>query len=385
MRLRILLILEIILALPLGLCSLALSDKDIGDDIHIWPTPVLGPEDDIGLNMDNFGGGIVGIFGQIRFESTGIKLEETHTQNMVKIRDIAPATLTPFSIERGNTATFSFTNTDSQSVDWYIFAAVCTQPSSKQDSTPLLDAYVSDLALRFLGKVKALGQSTENASVQYNDTLKNGVFNSHFSVEASGTISVDIIAPNYDDNSWDGAWTGQIFAALYQFDGTGDLLDTTIVDTDSSSVLLATGALSNATTNPPYDMYVYDDNNNSIRSLNGSYCAITRGGFAVQSSNTSIMTTLLGNNTREIMFAEGLNSASRYQAYVVEGNSTISGTGVIQGFVEFTTKTSKSLCKHYFTIATDLIRRPDLPTNIWPRLLRRSRLRGAVKYFSESR
>ncbi|KAK9387070.1 stretch-activated Ca2+-permeable channel component-domain-containing protein [Lipomyces mesembrius] len=342
MRLTILLILEIILALPLVLCSLALSDKDIDDEIHIWPTPGLGPEDDIGLNMDNLVGGIVGLFGQFRFESTGMKLEETPTQNMVKIRDIAPATLTPFSIARGNSATFSFTNTDSQSVDWYIYAAVCTQPSSTQDSTPLLDAYVSDLALRFVGKVKALGQSTENASVQYNDTLKNGVLNSHFSVEASGTISVDIIAPYYDDNSWDGGWTGQIFAALYQFDGTGDTLDTTIVDTDSSSVLLATGTLSNTTTSPPYDMYVYEDNNYSIRSLNGSYCAITSGGFAVQASNTSIMTTLLGSSTREIMFAEGLNSASSYQAYVVEGNFTISGTGVIKDFVEFTTKTNST-------------------------------------------
>ncbi|KAK9240224.1 stretch-activated Ca2+-permeable channel component-domain-containing protein [Lipomyces kononenkoae] len=323
------------------MCLLALTHDAKRDQNYIWPVPVVGAKDDIGLSVDYFGEDIAGLLGQVRFESTGLKVEEEYSQNLVEIRDIAPATVTPFSIGRGNVATFSFPNSGSQTVEWYISAAICTQPSSTQGSTPL-DAYAADLSLRFVGRLQALDQSPADASIQDNDTLVNGVFYSHFSVEPSAIVSVDIIAPNYDDNSWDGSWTGQILATIYQFNGTGDTLNTTVVDTDASSVLLATGTLSNTTAAPPYGAYVYNDDNNSVRSLNGSYCAVTSGNFAAQASNTSIMTTLLGNTTREVIFAEGLNSASKYQAYVVEANSTLSGTGVVRDMVEFTTKTNST-------------------------------------------
>ncbi|KAK9369739.1 stretch-activated Ca2+-permeable channel component-domain-containing protein [Lipomyces kononenkoae] len=343
MRLMVLWYLEMILALLPGVnCFLThTTDETKSDDNHIWPVPVLGAEDDISVSVDYFGEDVAGLFGQVRLESTGIKLEDEFGQNLVQIRDIAPATVTPFSIDRAGMATFSFSNSGSQSVAWYISAAICTQPSSTNGSMPL-DAYTVDLSVRFVGRLQALGQSPADASIQYNDTLVNGVFYSHFSVEPSAIVSIDIIAPGYDDSSWVGSWSGQILATLYQLNGTSDSLNTTVVDTDSSSVLVATGTLSNTTTTPPYDAYVYDDDNNSVRSLNGSYCAIASGGFAAQASNISIMTTLLGNTTREIMFAEGLDSDSRYQAYVVEANSTLSGTGLVWDVVEFTTKTNST-------------------------------------------
>ncbi|KAK9245424.1 stretch-activated Ca2+-permeable channel component-domain-containing protein [Lipomyces tetrasporus] len=340
MRIRILPSLGIILALTLGPCS-AEYIQDVSDDVYVWP--VSGAViDTIGFNMDNLGGDMSDLFGQVRFESTGMMLEEASVPKVLPIRDIGQPMLTPISIAKGTTTSYSFPNTDGQSVDLYISAATCMQPSSAQGSTLPMDAYVSDLALRFVGKLRGLGQSADEASVKYNDTFKNGVFYSQFSVQESETVLIEIIAPNYDDNSWSGGWTGQILATRYQSDGAGDTLNMTIVDTDASSVLLVTGALSAPTSSPPYSMYVYDDGNNSIRSLNGSYCAITSGSFAAQAINTSITSTLLGNNTREIMFAQGLEPANDYQAYIVEANSSVSGTGVIHDVVAFTTKTNST-------------------------------------------
>ncbi|KAK9321641.1 stretch-activated Ca2+-permeable channel component-domain-containing protein [Lipomyces orientalis] len=340
MRISILASLGSILALTLGPCSADEFIKAVSDDAYLWP--MSGAVfDTIGFHMDNLGGDMSDLSGQVRFESAGMTLEQASMPGVL-IRDIGQPMVTRLSLAKGTTTSYSFPNTDGQSVDLYISASTCIQPSSAQSSNLSMDAYVSDLALRFVGKLQLSGQSADEASVKYNDTFKNGVFYSQFSLEESETAYIEIIAPNYDDNSWNGDWTVQILATPYQFDGTGDTLNMTIVDTDASSVLLATGALSDVTSSPPYSMYVYDDGNNSIRSLNGSYCAITSGSFAAQASNTSITSTILGNNTREILFAEGLESASNYQAYVVEANSTVSGAGVIHDVVAFTTKTNST-------------------------------------------
>ncbi|KAK9382259.1 stretch-activated Ca2+-permeable channel component-domain-containing protein [Kockiozyma suomiensis] len=256
-----------------------------------------------------------------------------------------------YIIGRGDKNVWRYTPTgDNAKSESYIIATVCKQPTSRKSETPSENKYISDLALNFRGTASSANTISFDglSSFDTNGSFSYGFYSAMWDA-TSKNIFVEITAPSYDQDDWEGDWTVQVLATTFSniagFSNTTSLF---ALDTDYNSALFLTAPTPENSTdsdenNRPYRLYVYTANTDtSLIGLNYSYCAITSGSHFATDGNADVDTTthLWDLQQRETMHLKGLASATDYVAYLVEPDTIISNVGTTYPAVQFTTKMS---------------------------------------------
>ncbi|KAL8734895.1 MAG: hypothetical protein Q9166_001247 [cf. Caloplaca sp. 2 TL-2023] len=140
------------------------------------------------------------------------------------------------------------------------------------------------------------------------------------------------------------------------FEGDPTIKDTQITawDTDSSSVLLWTGDITNALSNstvfkewmakpPPFKVYVHNRADPAIQGIKRSVCGL-RNYAEIKDSNNSMIK--IGGQPKQQFYVEGLNRSSSYYAIMTletqSSNLTIGGGGTVWKETSFTTKSDNN-------------------------------------------
>ena len=162
-------------------------------------------------------------------------------------------------------------------------------------------------------------------------------------ITASDDVFFSVSAPT--NTGFSGSYDYELTASIDEFYATyEDKPFQRIVDTDTSSVLIFTNdttKLNSSTTTfqnwmetTAFSAYVYNQNDPAILGIQSSWCALEKYKpiyVNSQNSNTS-MTTTVDGQPKQQFYIQGLNGSSAYYAIVaIEGNSTKSGGGVVNG------------------------------------------------------
>lgn len=261
------------------------------------------------------------------------------------------------------------------SVQLWITANTCLQPEYNSaitggSSPAQLILYVSTSATN-----KNPGPSV--SSNQVVQPFLNGFAN--YTLNATSNTYFSIYAPNSTINTT-GVYSVQIGCSIdapfhsYIYDDATPTPNLHLIDSDTTSALLVTDNLTStfsltdpaynewmALEPPPFDVFVFNQNNSAINGLSSSYCALSKlasaAGLPVQKSMTNITE---GNLPKEQLYVQGLNGSSHYYGILAMGNSTttaddavIGGGGTLWQSMTFDTQSGK-LAKFFVRLKNSL-------------------------------
>ncbi|KAL9000049.1 MAG: hypothetical protein Q9169_001294 [Polycauliona sp. 2 TL-2023] len=235
----------------------------------------------------------------------------------------------------------------------WLSISVCDQPTSPTAGTaglpPQLEVYLSR---------SANNQQPDGRRHDQVVTVQGGYGYVNLS-SVSDDVWIGVRAPKAPDG-FKGIYNYELAAsidALYTtyFHGDPQFNDTQITawDTDSNSSILSTGDITNSLDNatildwmrrkPPFSVYVHDQADLSIQSLNRSICGL-RNHAMVKKSEKSMVD--IGGQPKQLFYVNELNSSTSYHAIMTleegAGNSTAGGGGTIWKATSFTTKSDNN-------------------------------------------
>ena len=162
---------------------------------------------------------------------------------------------------------------------------------------------------------------------------------------ASDDVFISVSAPN--NNGFTGNYTYELTASIDDFYALYyDQPFHRVVDTDTSHVLLYTLNTTNINTNATvfqewmnndnkvFSTYVYSQKNPAVIGIQKSLCALdtNRQLYMNPDSDDTSMTTAVDGQAKQQFYVQNLNRSSAYYAIMtIEGNSTKSGGGVVNG------------------------------------------------------
>ena len=178
-------------------------------------------------------------------------------------------------------------------------------------------------------------------------------------ITASDDVFFSISAPTNDGftGNYDYELTASIddYYAMYQ-----NQTYSRVVDTDTTSVLLYTNDVTSENSSTAvfqqwmkktaFSVYVYNQSNPAIIGIQNSLCALDAHNLEYlnpESNDTSMTTAVDGQPKQQFHVRNLTGSSAYYAALVIEGNSTRSGGGVVNGggmvwpSMNFTTKSGK--------------------------------------------
>ena len=234
----------------------------------------------------------------------------------------------------------------------YITLNTCSQPLPNDANTNggagQLQLFVS---------TSSSNTKTDQNNNNYAIPVEGGYANLNFT--ASDDVFISVSAPN--NNGFTGNYTYELTASIDDFYAMsyGQPFNR-VVDTDTNSVLLY--AKNTVNLNPfaalfqswmnteVFSVYVYNQQNPALASLQNSLCALDTNKqlYVNPGSDNTGMTTAVDGQAKQQFHVQNLNGSSSYFATIaVEGNSTKSGGGVVNGggtvwaYTNFTTKSGK--------------------------------------------
>lgn len=179
-------------------------------------------------------------------------------------------------------------------------------------------------------------------------------------IAASDDVFFSVSAPT--NNGFTGNYEYELTASIDEYYAMYQNLNySRVADTDTHNVLLYTNDLTSTNSSTAvfqewlntraFSVYIYSQQNPQILGIQKSLCALNAHNqrYLNPQSNDTSMTTAIDGQPKQQFFAQNLNGSSSYNAtIVIEGNSTNSGGGVVNGggtvwpSVNFTTKAGKS-------------------------------------------
>ncbi|KAI5461106.1 stretch-activated Ca2+-permeable channel component-domain-containing protein [Mariannaea sp. PMI_226] len=220
----------------------------------------------------------------------------------------------------------------------YISANTCLQPSlQKKDAlAPQLKLYVSTSGNVFCPTTAA--ELSKMKQVEFSQGA------AMYSVNATGDVYFGIVAPNITGNYTD-TYNYEIAASLDDFYHRYDPENSTEllwIDSDSNSVLLVSRNLTDSTGESqtilkeplPYDIFIQNNNSDSIIGLQHSYCGLkkraelwgTSSGLGSGLISMGFTTRGPGGFVKQQFYLEGLNASSLYSGILVKTRSTENST-----------------------------------------------------------
>ncbi|CUM65909.1 uncharacterized protein PRCAT00003561001 [Priceomyces carsonii] len=257
-----------------------------------------------------------------------INLLENNERRKDKSEGLQEFTPIRNSIGQSETQYYSFSvNTTSGLGLYYQFLIfltgnICSQPANVNASDPSLAVYYSFNASMF-----------QNFEISHMELFKNGYFQaladvpiSESSENKDSILYIAVRAP--ENTNISSIWTYEIGVSqndlVFQWD---DRTWATLVDTDDDSALIVTGNLTmgqdtnyttmNATKSQ-YSLSIYSyDYRHYFASLNSSWCAIRNGPALFSMSNFESSYTNRGGGLQQQFYVTGLNSSTKYVAYLI--------------------------------------------------------------------
>lgn len=212
----------------------------------------------------------------------------------------------------------------------FISGNICLQPDDLSASANMsLTVYYSFNELMFQDNEIGL-------MVQY----QNGYFQTLADVPAlllqESILYIAVRAPESTNTT--ATWTYQIGASqndlVFQWDNR---LFASVVDTDHESALVMTGNMTSSgdalslynSSLSNYQLYVFSyEYKSHFQTLNNSWCAVRNGPALFSTSSFDTSYTTLGGGLHQQFYVTGLNSSTRYVAFLLEdfGGSSYGGT-----------------------------------------------------------
>lgn len=280
---------------------------------------------------------------------------ETHEKNGLNgrkgLQEFHPVSNT---IIQGETQTYSFSVNKSSGVGEYyqflIFIAgnICSEPDNLKDGDEGLQLHYGFNSTMFSDLLNGLSVGFHNGYAQALAKAPIDDSNSNITI-----LYIAVTAPENTNKS--ALWSYQVGVSqndlVFQWD---DRSFASVVDTDDDSALIVTGNLTglnnvnyshiNATYSK-YSLYVYSyDYKDYFSLLNSSWCAIRQGPALLSSSKFESSFTNRGGGLKQQFYIPGLNSSSKYWAYLVfDFDGSEMGGAVFQPF-EFETL-NESTCE----------------------------------------
>lgn len=231
-------------------------------------------------------------------------------------------------IGQSETQHYSFSvNTSSGLGEYYEFLIfltgnICSQPDNLKVDDQGLAVYYSFNSTMF-----------DNLEVSQMSLFKNGYFQALADVPISkndedqdSTLYIAIRAPQNTNTS--ATWTYEVGVSqndlVYQWD---DRSWASLVDTDENSALIVTGNLTGPdltnytslnATKSRYSLFIYSyDYKDYFSKFNSSWCAVRNGPSLFTTSYFESHFTRRGGGLQQQFFVPGLNSSTKYIAYLV--------------------------------------------------------------------
>jgi calcium channel MID1 len=265
-------------------------------------------------------------------------------------------------------------NTTMQRV--WITVNTCLQPSSNTSSGTLTGPPQLELYVSVDGTNQKPGPDQDSARQAM--SILDGGYGSVV-IDANTDIYIGISAP--ESSSFNGIYNYDVAASIdapyHSVNETNPFLF--LIDSDSSSALLITNNLTQASEDdpvfqewtkisPPFNLFAQNQNNTAIFGLQNSYCGLKNNaqvtayldGQATHNIDVGITTRGLGNKPKQQFYLKGLNDSSSYYGFLsMQGNSTAFGPGVVGGggkvwkSMNFTTKSGMTVSLHVSMALTD--------------------------------
>ena len=231
----------------------------------------------------------------------------------------------------------------------YISINTCLQPnyigSGAQPAPPQLKLYVAT-------SDSNTNPGPDGNSAQQEIELIEGFAN--YSVPANDDWYMSVHAPSLP-SGFGGVWNYELAVSINDFFHAADLgySNMFFIDSDTSSALLVTNNVTNASASQPeyqqwldltapYVLFANNVNDTSTMGVSNSFCGLSKNAKIAgkQTDPTgdttnvqmSMITRGLGSKPKEQFYLTQLNSSSQYNAVLaLSGNSTASGDGVVGG------------------------------------------------------
>jgi len=231
----------------------------------------------------------------------------------------------------------------------YITVTACSQPSAIKNTTvdppPQLRLYVSR------SKNNTTPGPSQDSSNQDMIELENGY--GLYMLNATGDVYIGVYGENTTD--YKDVWSAQIAASIdapfHYYHNTSDP-NLFVIDSDSSSALLATDNLLSLTDNttelyeawlslnPPFVMFSSNMDDSRIMGVQNSYCGLKtyaqfgplRPGQTTSNIQTGMTNRGVENLPKQQFYMDQLQAGSKYNVILaMNGNSTSNGSGVVGG------------------------------------------------------
>ncbi|KAL8902923.1 MAG: hypothetical protein Q9171_007564, partial [Xanthocarpia ochracea] len=245
-------------------------------------------------------------------------------------------------------------NTTLNSRSVWLSISVCDQPTSATagaaGAPPQLEVYVS----------RSSNNQRPDRGRRDHDVDVEGGYGNFTMSSVSEDIWVGVRAPELPDG-FDGIYNYELAASIdapyvTYFNGDPNLNETHITawDTDSNSSILWTGditnSLSNTTTfsqwmerNPPFSVYVHDEEDRAFQSMMRSVCGLRNHAKVKKSDNSMIK---IGGQPKQLFYVNGLNMSTTYYAIMTlesgSGNATAGRGGTVWKATKFKTKSDNN-------------------------------------------
>lgn len=254
------------------------------------------------------------------------------------------------TIGQSETQYYSFNVNTSSGIGGYyeylIFLTgnICSQPRDVGFNDTTLTIYYS-----------FNGSMFQNLELGIMDTFTGGYFQALADLPAnsqeSEVLYIAVRAPEHTDRS--AIWSYEIGVSqndlVFQWD---DRSWASLVDTDDNSALIVTGNLTDSEnfnsndyniSHSRYSLFIYsEDYQHYFDSLNNSWCAVRNGPALLNTYSFESSFTYRGGGLQQQFYVEGLNSSTRYVAYLISDFSGRDFGGSVYRPFMFETMDSRS-------------------------------------------